>query len=360
MLRPSSLCVLVQALLATPLAALSFGRTANLPRYAARCVNPALSSVGLLEGAFAPDAICAQLAAADEQVAGVYAILDANDVTRFVGISRHVAVALEAHMAAVPPEAMSTIRLQTFTTPRRTEMEALKREWIGELQYTPEGNNGRSNVWTEAVQTALDKLRSRASPGAAEVPTPAEGQVISPFDTPGAAAAAAAPSGAASGTEPSDLELTVANVDRVLDQVRPYLINDGGNVAVVSVDGTAMSVDLQLEGACGSCPSSTTTMKMGIERVLKEKWPRLTAVNEVGGAGSGEPPAPLNVETAEAALEVIMPAVTALGGTVTIESAETVDAVGVVALKYEGPDKIKLGLELALRDHPQIDEVIFK
>ncbi|XP_057472703.1 nifU-like protein 1, chloroplastic [Actinidia eriantha] len=57
-------------------------------------------------------------------------------------------------------------------------------------------------------------------------------------------------------------DLTSRFVDTVLEDVRPYLIADGGNVDVVSVD----------DGACGSCPSSTTTMKMGIERVLKEKF----------------------------------------------------------------------------------------
>ncbi|EOD21094.1 hypothetical protein EMIHUDRAFT_60252, partial [Emiliania huxleyi CCMP1516] len=54
------------------------------------------------------------------------------------------------------------------------------------------------------------------------------------------------------------------------EQVRPYLVADGGNVAVVSVDAAMRNVYLRLEGACGSCPSSTVTMKMGIERVLRE------------------------------------------------------------------------------------------
>ncbi|GAB4830608.1 NifU-like protein 1, chloroplastic [Ancistrocladus abbreviatus] len=65
-------------------------------------------------------------------------------------------------------------------------------------------------------------------------------------------------------------ELTAKNVDLVLEDVRPYLIADGGNVDVVSVEDGIIS--LKLQGACGSCPSSTTTMKMGIEQVLKEKF----------------------------------------------------------------------------------------
>ena len=61
--------------------------------------------------------------------------------------------------------------------------------------------------------------------------------------------------------------LTPYLVDKALDEVRPYLIADGGNVEVAAVqDGVVM---LRLQGACGTCPSSTATMKMGIERSLR-------------------------------------------------------------------------------------------
>jgi Fe-S cluster biogenesis protein NfuA len=63
-------------------------------------------------------------------------------------------------------------------------------------------------------------------------------------------------------------ELTLQNVEMILDEMRPYLISDGGNVEVAEIDGPV--VRLQLIGACGSCPSSTMTMKMGLERRLKE------------------------------------------------------------------------------------------
>jgi len=62
----------------------------------------------------------------------------------------------------------------------------------------------------------------------------------------------------------STLELTSENVEQVLDEVRPYLIADGGEVEVADVD--ALTVYLRLKGACGSCPSSAMTLKMGIER----------------------------------------------------------------------------------------------
>ena len=58
---------------------------------------------------------------------------------------------------------------------------------------------------------------------------------------------------------------------QVLDEVRPYLMADGGNVEFVELDG--LVVKLRLQGACGSCPSSTSTMTMGIKRRLMEKIP---------------------------------------------------------------------------------------
>ncbi len=54
-------------------------------------------------------------------------------------------------------------------------------------------------------------------------------------------------------------------------QIRPYLISDGGNVELSEIDGPV--VYLKLQGACGSCPSSMTTMTMGIRRRLMEKIP---------------------------------------------------------------------------------------
>ena len=60
------------------------------------------------------------------------------------------------------------------------------------------------------------------------------------------------------------LALTTENVEKVLDELRPFLMADGGNVEIAEIDGPIVKVRLQ--GACGSCPSSTMTLKMGIER----------------------------------------------------------------------------------------------
>jgi Fe-S cluster biogenesis protein NfuA len=74
------------------------------------------------------------------------------------------------------------------------------------------------------------------------------------------------------------LALTADNVETVLDEMRPYLMADGGNVELVEIDGPIVKVRLQ--GACGSCPSSTMTLKMGIERRLKEFIPEIAEVEQ--------------------------------------------------------------------------------
>jgi len=75
------------------------------------------------------------------------------------------------------------------------------------------------------------------------------------------------------------MELTETNVEKVLDELRPYLISDGGNVELVELDGPI--VRLRLQGACGSCPSSTMTLRMGIERKLRESIPEIAEVEQV-------------------------------------------------------------------------------
>lgn len=75
------------------------------------------------------------------------------------------------------------------------------------------------------------------------------------------------------------LALTTENVEQVLDELRPYLMADGGNVELVEIDGP--NVKLRLQGACGSCPSSTMTLRMGIERRLREFIPEITEVEQV-------------------------------------------------------------------------------
>jgi Fe-S cluster biogenesis protein NfuA len=65
-------------------------------------------------------------------------------------------------------------------------------------------------------------------------------------------------------------------VQAALEQVRPALLADGGDVQLIDVkDGV---VTLRLTGACVGCPMSTMTLKGGIERVLKEQVPEIKEV----------------------------------------------------------------------------------
>ena len=75
------------------------------------------------------------------------------------------------------------------------------------------------------------------------------------------------------------MPLTTENVEKVLDELRPFLMADGGNVEIVEIDGPVVKVRLQ--GACGSCPSSTMTLKMGIERKMRESIPEVSEVVQV-------------------------------------------------------------------------------
>ena len=75
------------------------------------------------------------------------------------------------------------------------------------------------------------------------------------------------------------MALTEPNVEKVLDELRPYLLADGGNVELVELDGPI--VKLRLNGACSSCPSSAMTLRMGIERRLREFIPEITEIQQV-------------------------------------------------------------------------------
>jgi lysyl-tRNA synthetase class 2 len=118
--------------------------------------------------------------------------------------------------------------------------------------------------------------------------------------------------GSASGAN-EDLELTEENVEMVLDEVRPYLEADGGNVALSEIDGPVVKVELQ--GACGTCPSSSMTLKMGLERRLKERIPEISEVVQT------IPDAPeLTEEAIDGVLETVRPFLAVAGGKISIQS----------------------------------------
>jgi len=63
-------------------------------------------------------------------------------------------------------------------------------------------------------------------------------------------------------------------VEATLKTIRPSLQADGGDVELVSVENGVVSV--RLVGACGSCPMSTMTLRLGVERLLKKEVPEMT------------------------------------------------------------------------------------
>jgi Fe-S cluster biogenesis protein NfuA len=69
-------------------------------------------------------------------------------------------------------------------------------------------------------------------------------------------------------------------IESALDQIRPYLEADGGNVKVLEVTDD-MTLRLELLGACGTCPMSTMTLKAGVEQSVLKAVPEIKAVEAV-------------------------------------------------------------------------------
>ncbi len=69
-------------------------------------------------------------------------------------------------------------------------------------------------------------------------------------------------------------------VEKALEEIRPMLQADGGDVELVEVTDDGV-VNVRLKGACGGCPMSTQTLKLGIEQRLKEQIPEIKSVEQV-------------------------------------------------------------------------------
>lgn len=66
-------------------------------------------------------------------------------------------------------------------------------------------------------------------------------------------------------------------VEEVIESVRPALQGHGGDIELIGTDDDN-TVKVRLQGACQGCPGAAMTMKMGIERILKEKVPEVKEV----------------------------------------------------------------------------------
>ena len=222
------------------------------------------------------------------KVQGVYAIQDIEGSVRYVGASTAVASDVRRHLKKHGATVVSSVRIQTFANPNQEALDAYKLELV--RQTSAKGNLEEADAWEDkavvhsvgvtAVATsvttpaqstravgnvgsilerlieAVDVDSDRKAAAAAAVRT--GGVIDSPFAATNDDGVASQPDSYVVGpTGSAGLLLTVENVDKVLDEIRPYLIADGGNVAVVSVDDFTRSISLTLQGACGSCPSST-------------------------------------------------------------------------------------------------------
>ena len=84
---------------------------------------------------------------------------------------------------------------------------------------------------------------------------------------------------AENGTTKEGVKSTVKDrVLMVLAKVRPYIQSDGGDISLVSINEEAGIVEVSLHGACGSCPSSTATLKGGVERMIRQEIPEIKEV----------------------------------------------------------------------------------
>ncbi len=72
-------------------------------------------------------------------------------------------------------------------------------------------------------------------------------------------------------------ELT-AKVQEVIDHIRPLIQADGGDIELVEINEDTGVVSIRFQGACKGCPGAAMTLKMGVERHMKEKIPQVTSV----------------------------------------------------------------------------------
>ncbi|TVQ17878.1 MAG: NifU family protein [Bacteroidetes bacterium] len=72
----------------------------------------------------------------------------------------------------------------------------------------------------------------------------------------------------------------IRKVENVIDQIRPYLQADGGNIRFVEITEDYV-VNVELLGACGSCPMSTMTLKSGVEQAMKKAIPEIKSVEAI-------------------------------------------------------------------------------
>jgi Fe-S cluster biogenesis protein NfuA len=324
------------------------------------------------------------------KVAAVYAILnhqykrgsgDGWEYCEYIGITKDLQFVLDTYTKRLSVESVAYVKALSFSYPQKSVMEEIASSWRAlAVQYNgpvsintaldawivvpesgvasqvpdsssnpstvPEGKDQRTQQIVEFIRATqyndddeddeedeedeANQVQEVVSNIMNNAQTPTQGSnIVSPFmnDSLGTAQVLTEEK-----TIKQPLIFNAVNVEKVLDEVRPYLISDGGNVSVQKVDTDKNDIYLLLEGACGSCSSSTVTMQLGIERTLRENFPDLGQVIQVGQEMSNADSKAdyLTTEAVNTELNRISPAVTAMGAVCEIVS---VDPIGVVELR---------------------------
>jgi hypothetical protein len=93
------------------------------------------------------------------KVAGVYAVLDQQQQTQYIGYSRNVALSLRSHLTAHGAKTCALVRVEPFKFPKREEMERLRDRWLAELPNMPSGNTANGE-WAGTVRDAAIQVMS--------------------------------------------------------------------------------------------------------------------------------------------------------------------------------------------------------
>ena len=301
------------------------------------------------------------------KVPAVYAVLNSSyqrgtegwEAVTFTGVAHDLAATLQSLKENDATELrVAHVRALSFSFPEPNAMQEVARQWRAQAKEA--GAADLDETWASAYLFDEDDDDDDDEFDEDDL----DAMIVSPFD-PSASKQDTKTEESSSDDESETLQLefTRENVDALLDQVRPYLIADGGNVAVERVGGTADDDDektnkevvLKLEGACGSCASSTVTMQMGIERVLKEMWPDVVITQVEDDAASK--PTQLSQQAVEEEVNRLRPALIAMGSVVELLDVDA--ETGVVQLKFQGGSKVRAGLELAIADLPFVTSVKF-
>lgn len=203
------------------------------------------------------------------KIAAVYALLDSNykrgtegwENVVYVDVTKDLDTTLQMHYDKMGTDKVAHIRALSFSFPEPSAMNEVAGLWkksvaeAGGFVINPadylfdEDEDDEDDEFDDDddefdVSMIADVASSSSSTSKAVSEQEKEDSIVSPFDDAGVVQQATV---TAEGTMP----ITPENVDKVLDEVRPYLISDGGNVSVEGVDAEKGEVYLKLEGACG-------------------------------------------------------------------------------------------------------------